>query len=93
MPDHLHALLQVPERYKLTQAIGFWKGYLAKSLDIRWHRGFFDHRIRQSESLSEKWNYIELNPVRSGFVKKPEEWPHRWSAEGTDDRLGHPSPD
>ena len=92
MPDHLHALIQVPERSKLTQVIGFWKGYLAKSLDIRWHRGFFDHRIRRSESLNEKWNYIEMNPVRSGFVKKPEEWPHRWSPEGggTDDRPGHP---
>ena len=86
MPDHLHALIQVPEKYKLTQVIGSWKGYLAKKLDIRWHRGFFDNRIRRSESLNEKWNYIEMNPVRAGFVKKPEEWPYRWSPKGTDDR-------
>jgi putative transposase len=86
MPDHLHALIQVPERYRLTHVISSWKGYLAKNLDIRWHHGFFDHRIRRSESLSEKWNYIEMNPVRSGYVKKPEDWPHRWSPQGTDDR-------
>ena len=81
MPDHLHALIQVPERFKLTQVIGSWKGYLARNLGIRWHRGFFDHRIRRAESLSEKWKYIEMNPVRSGFVKKPEDWPYRWSPE------------
>ena len=86
MPDHLHALIQVPEKYKLTQVIASWKGYLAKNLGIRWHRGFFDNRIRRSESLNEKWNYIEMNPVRAGFVKKPEEWPYRWSPKGTNDR-------
>ena len=31
-----------------------------------------------------------MNPVRAGFVKKPEEWLHRWAPEGADDRLGHP---
>ena len=90
MPDHLHALIQVPERYKLTHVIASWKGYLARNLRIHWHRGFFDHRIRRSESLNEIWNYIVMNPVRSGFVKKPEEWLHRWAPEGTDNRPGHP---
>jgi REP element-mobilizing transposase RayT len=93
MPDHLHALIQVPEKYKLTQVIGSWKGCLAKKLDIRWHLGLFDNRIRRSESLNEKWNYIAMNPVRSGFVKNPSDWPYRWSPRGTEDRPGHPSPD
>ena len=79
MLDHLHALIQVPEKYKLTQVIGSWKGYLAKKLDIRWHLGFIDSRIRRSESLNEKWNYIAMNPVRFGFVKNPSDWPYRWS--------------
>jgi hypothetical protein len=70
--------------------IASWKGYFARSLHIRLYRGFFDHRIRRSESLNEKWNYIVMNPVRAGFVKKPEEWPYRWSPEGTVDRPGHP---
>ena len=83
-------LIQIPERYKLTHVITSWKGYLVRNLRIHWHRGFFDHRIRRCESLNEKWNYIVMNPVRAGFVKKSEEWPYRWSPEGTDDRLGHP---
>jgi len=90
MPDHLHALVQVPERLKLSRVTASWKSYLAKNLGIRWHRGFFDHRIRQSESLNEKWNYIVMNPVRAGFVSQPEHWPYRWSPKGTDDRPGHP---
>ena len=84
MPDHLHALIQVPERCKLTHVIASWKGYLARNLNILWHRGFFDHRIRRSESLNEKWNYIEMNPVRAGFVTQPKDWPYRWSPEGTE---------
>ena len=92
MPDHLHALVQVPESYKLTRVISSWKSYLTKNLGIHWHRGFFDHRIRRCESLNEKWNYIVMNPVRAGFVSQPEHWPHRWAPEGggTDDRPGHP---
>jgi len=85
MPDHLHALIQVPERLKLYRIISSWKSYLTKNLGIRWHRGFFDHRIRRSESLNEKWNYIVMNPVRAGFVTQPKDWPHRWSPEGRDD--------
>ena len=81
MPDHLQAMIQVPERFKLTQVISSWKGYLAKNLGIRWHRGFFDHRIRRAASLNEKWNYIEMKPVRAGFVTNPNDWPYRWSPE------------
>jgi hypothetical protein len=90
MHDHLHALIQVPERLKLSRVIASWKSYLAKNLGIRWHHGFFDHRIRRSKSLNEKWNYVVMNPVRAGFVKNTEEWSYRWSPEGTDDRPGHP---
>jgi putative transposase len=41
----------------------------------RWQDGFHDHKFRTPESESRKWEYICLNPVRSGFVKRPEEWP------------------
>ena len=41
----------------------------------RWQDGFHDHKFRTSESESRKWEYVCLNPVRGGFVKRPEEWP------------------
>ena len=41
----------------------------------RWQDGFHDHKFRTPESESRKWEYICLNPVRAGLVKRPEEWP------------------
>jgi hypothetical protein len=41
----------------------------------RWQDGFHDHKLRTPESESRKWEYVCLNPVRCGLVKRPEEWP------------------
>ena len=41
----------------------------------RWQDGFHDHKFRTSESEARKWEYVCLNPVRYGLVKRPEEWP------------------
>ena len=41
----------------------------------RWQEGFHDHKFRTPESEARKWEYICLNPVRYGLVKRPEEWP------------------
>jgi len=42
----------------------------------RWQDGYHDHKFRTPESESRKWEYVCLNPVRYGFVKRPEEWPY-----------------
>jgi hypothetical protein len=34
-----------------------------------------DHKFRTPESEARKWEYVCLNPVRYGLVKRPEEWP------------------
>jgi REP element-mobilizing transposase RayT len=41
----------------------------------RWQGGFHDHKFRTPESEARKWEYVCLNPVRAGLVKRPEEWP------------------
>jgi hypothetical protein len=41
----------------------------------RWQAGFHDHKLRSPEGAARKWEYLCLNPVRAGFVKRPEEWP------------------
>ncbi|MGI9172622.1 MAG: transposase [Chthoniobacterales bacterium] len=43
---------------------------------VIWQRGFFDHLLRNSESYSQKWNYVEQNPVRAGLVENAEDWPY-----------------
>ncbi len=41
----------------------------------RWQDGYHDHKFRTPESETHKWDYVCLNPVRAGLVKRPEEWP------------------
>ncbi|MFA6561842.1 MAG: hypothetical protein WCV00_08035 [Verrucomicrobiia bacterium] len=45
--------------------------------DQIWQPGFFDHLIRNTESYSEKWNYVRENPVRAGLVERAEDWPYQ----------------
>jgi len=78
MPDHLHAIVQIPDHRKFSTVIGEFKQRTNQATGIIWQRGFFDHRIRHHSSLEEKWKYIEMNPVRAGYVSAPEDWPYRW---------------
>jgi putative transposase len=57
-----------------------WKRYTARILKITWQDGFFDHRLRHDESFVEKAAYIRMNPVRSGLIRAPEEWPYVWAS-------------
>jgi putative transposase len=84
MPDHVHALMVFGPDRPMPRVISDWKRYTARHLGIRWQRDFFDHRIRNEESLAEKWNYILHNPVRAGLVTHPEDWPYVWF----DDDIG-----
>jgi hypothetical protein len=46
--------------------------------DWRWQEGCFDRLLRSDESLSEKWEYVRLNPVGAGFVEHSEDWPYQF---------------
>jgi REP-associated tyrosine transposase len=82
MPDHVHLILSFPEIGKRVQTIvSKWKEWSAKSLKIDWQRDFFEHRLRQEESLREKADYILANPVRAGLVEKIEDWPYVFIAD------------
>ena len=42
-----------------------------------WQPEYFDRFLRSAESYSEKWAYVELNPVRAKLVERPEQWPYK----------------
>jgi putative transposase len=84
MPDHVHTLMAFAPARPMPRVISTWKRYTARHLGIRWQRDFFDHRIRNEESLAEKWDYILHNPVRAGLVTRPEDWPYVWLGEDID---------
>ena len=75
MPDHLHMLASFPNG-RVKETCGAWKGYLRKTLGVRFQSDCFEHRIRNAAEFAEKWNYICQNPVRKGLVASAEEWPY-----------------
>jgi len=78
MPDHLHALVSFPADKEMKTVVTEWKKYVAREFGIRWQRDFFDHRLRNDESLRDKEDYIWMNPVRAALVDRPETWPFVW---------------
>ena len=82
MPDHIHAFVSAEGSQSLSRWVGSLKGFLASRKrgqavpGTAWQQGFFDHALRGSESYSEKWAYVRMNPVRAGLVEKPEDWPY-----------------
>ena len=52
---------------------------LPTSLSPEWKfqsRGWH-HRLRDGENYSEKWLYVQENPVRKGLCKRIEDWPFK----------------
>ncbi len=43
-----------------------------------WQRRFYEHTIRDDEDWGRHVDYIRWNPVKHGFVRRPQEW--RWSS-------------
>ena len=84
MPDHVHLmLLPMRERdQKLSAFMQRWKSSSKQRLNRNgidgdiWQREFFDRLLRSDESLTDKWRYVEMNPVRAGLSLLPEEYPY-----------------
>ena len=81
MPDHVHLFVCGSNDFTLGRWIGGLKQALArgvgwsKSKGQIWQEGFFDHVMRNDESMSEKWEYVRQNPVRAGLVDRSTDWP------------------
>jgi putative transposase len=59
----------------LLNQIEFWKkGKKINSNFQVWQEGFHPQQIISDEMLIQKIEYIHNNPVKRGFVEKPEDW-------------------
>jgi putative transposase len=74
MPDHLHALVARNGDIPLGRTIGNFKRATTKFAGVEWQRNFFDHRLRNEESLTKKAAYIRQNPVRAGLIRNETDW-------------------
>ncbi|HVU17356.1 MAG TPA: transposase [Candidatus Didemnitutus sp.] len=79
MPDHLHALIGFFPDQRMSTVVGAWKVFNTRRSGIFWQTGYFDHRIRNTESLDVKLAYILRNPVVKGLCLNESDWP--WTIE------------
>jgi putative transposase len=79
MPDHVHVLAEVPVATDLRRTFTDWKRFVARHHGVRWQRDFFEHRLRATESVPEKREYLRHNPRSAGLVEDSSAWPWFWS--------------
>ena len=90
MPDHVHMVFtpltdSLGNVFGLAEIMNGIKGSLAHSINKElkrkghvWEKEYFDRILRKEESVTEKVEYICMNPVRKGIVKSPDEYPWLW---------------
>lgn len=84
MPDHVHFFTRSQAAAKpLSTFIRNWKRWTANQILKQtalppplWQPEFFDHLIRSADNYSEKWTYVQANPVRAGLAAVPDAWPY-----------------
>ena len=88
MEIHVHSILQPLEEsggtfYSLPQIMHSIKSYSANRIQRLlnrkgkvWQDENYDRIIRDDEEYLGKMNYIVNNPLKAGFVEKPEDY--RW---------------
>ena len=92
LPDHLHCVLEMPRddsdfamRWRLIKA-GFSRRVppaerRSKTRERRGERGIWQHRywehlIRDESDYRAHMDYVHVNPVKHGLVKRVAEWPY-----------------
>ena len=85
MPDHVHLFARAArDAVSMKNWVQMWKSLSARQWMDRmgrktplWQEDYFDRYLRSAENYSEKWAYVEANPVRAGLVARPDDWPYR----------------
>jgi putative transposase len=85
MHDHLHLLIFVADGTSISRimhsiqrnfTVNYKKAHgLTESVKM-WQRGFWDHVIRDERDFANHFHYIHYNPVKHGYVSRPEDYPH-----------------
>ncbi|MEP1765644.1 MAG: transposase [Sulfitobacter sp.] len=90
LPDHLHAVWTLPKgdadfsiRWKKLKACfsrhSAHEGYASPSKQRKgergiWQRRFWEHCIRDEADFNAHVDYCHWNPVKHGFVERPQDW-------------------
>ena len=81
MPDHIHLILAPREPHTLAQVTKSLFNFSSKKInELRkqdssvWETEYYEHLLTGRDKMQECLEYIYLNPVRKGFVRKMEDW-------------------
>lgn len=81
MPDHLHAFCAPRDlHFTIETWIAYWKREFSlkhKRKDWKFQSRGWHHRLRDGKNHSEKWLYMQENPVSRGLVERLEDWPFK----------------
>ena len=92
LPDHLHCVIELPPheadfatRWRLIK-MGFSKALpctepISKVRAARgergiWQRRYWEHLIRDEADFRAHMDYVHINPLKHGLVKRVADWPY-----------------
>lgn len=92
LPDHLHTIWTLPEgdaefstRWRLIKS-AFSRGLpiderispsrASKGERGIWQRRYWEHTIRDDNDFTRHVDYVHINPVKHGLVKRVRDWPY-----------------
>lgn len=88
LPDHFHWLIKPDDEvgnfskilhsFKRNFTLNYKKAHDISAPLKLWQSRFWDHVIRNEDDLENHINYTHWNPIKHGFVHRPEDW--RWSS-------------
>jgi REP element-mobilizing transposase RayT len=86
MPDHMHALVELPAGVTLGAVMQSINSRTARAANAAvhgngpvWEPAFHDHAMRDDENLQMAARYLVANPVRAGLVDRVGDYPF-WNA-------------
>ena len=84
LPDHFHWLMRVDDKsgnfsialhsIKRNYTLNYKKACGITTSFNLWQERFHDHIIRDERDFDNHFDYIHWNPVKHGYVTKPEDW-------------------
>ena len=85
LPDHWHAVCAPAYPLTISLVIKSIKNSSTVVTNRQrhetgelWQARFFDRALRTVKEYNEKIEYLHLNPVKAGLVRRPQDWP--WSS-------------
>jgi putative transposase len=91
LPDHMHCIWTLPEgdcdyptrwrliKTRVSRALPpgpLRPSHLPRNERGIWQRRYWEHHIRNPADFAAHLQFCWVNPVRHGFVPRPEDWPY-----------------